>query len=73
MYNTLRQNVEAPLEKPLAFPRRLLQRNERLYQPFDTGAHPIGIALANRTTSSAGEDKRALASSNERSELLTTG
>ena len=31
----------------------------------------FGIALANRTTSSAGEDKKALASSIERSELLT--
>lgn len=31
----------------------------------------VGIALANRTTSSAGEDKKALAPSNERSEPLT--
>ena len=31
----------------------------------------FGIALANRTTSSAGEDKKALAPSNERSEPLT--
>ncbi|MBM6927276.1 hypothetical protein [Pseudoflavonifractor phocaeensis] len=31
----------------------------------------FGIALANRTTSSAGEDKKALALSIERSELLT--
>ena len=35
------------------------------------GAASFGIALANRTTSSAGEDKKALASSNERSEPLT--
>ena len=31
----------------------------------------FGIALANRTTSSAGEDKKALAPRNERSEPLT--
>ena len=35
------------------------------------GVLSFGIALANRTTSSAGEDKKALAPSNERSEPLT--
>ena len=33
---------------------------------------PIGIASANRTTSSAGEDKKGLAASVERSELTNS-
>ena len=38
---------------------------------MDSDGFPFGIALASRTTSSAGEDKKALALSIERSELLT--